>query len=58
MVMDRDLTLGAKHTVQYAEAVLQKCMPGTYGILLTSYSNKLNKNLKNALFASPRVGTY
>ena len=36
MVMDRDLTWGGKHTIQYADDVLQNCVVKTYIILLTN----------------------
>ena len=34
MVMEGDITWGAKHTVQYTD--LQNCVPETYIILLTN----------------------
>ena len=32
MVMERDLTWGGEHTMQYTDNVLQNCMPETYVI--------------------------
>ena len=34
--MDRDLTLGGEHILQYKETILQNCTPETYMILLAS----------------------
>ena len=35
-VTERDLTLGGKHKIQYADAVLYNCTPETYVILLAN----------------------
>ena len=36
MMIERDLTWGGEHTIQYTDNVLQNCTPETYIILLTN----------------------
>ena len=36
MVMEEDLTMGSRHTVQYTSDVSQNCTLETYVILLTN----------------------
>ena len=50
MVMERDLTWGGEHTIQYTDDVLQNCTPETYIIALTNVTpvNLNNKKIKKA----------
>ena len=45
MVMERDLTQGGEHTIQYTDEVLQNCTTETFIIILTSVTpiNSLKK---------------
>ena len=36
MMMERDLTWGGEHKIQYTDDMLQNCKPETYIILLTN----------------------
>ena len=44
MLLGGDLTWGGKHTIQYSDDVLYKCVPETLNFINQCYPNKLNKN--------------
>ena len=47
--MERDLTQGDEHTIQYIDDVLQNCTPETYIIVLISHHNKFHNIKQNIL---------
>ena len=57
MVMERNLTQGGEHTMQYTDDVLQNCAPETYIILLshvTPINSIKNKDKNKQLWAYNR----
>ena len=46
MVMERDLTWGGEHTIQYTDDVLQNCTPETYNFINQYHPQNSIKILK------------
>ena len=42
-MMERDLTLGGEHIIQYTDNVLQNCTPEAYIVVLTNVTPIFNK---------------
>ena len=48
MVVERDLTLGGEHIIQYTDDMIQKHIPETDIILLTNVTQKYSIKIKRA----------
>ena len=55
IVMEKDLTQGGKHTIQYTDDVLQNCIHETYNCINQCHLNKLKKFKKYHKLLNPKM---